>query len=188
MKFFDRINERKNRIVTAGIMAATEAQTLREESASKPRSKTAIRAKKIIDNFIYEKHEDNTELFALNVEGAPTVIEEVYDIAVVPDGYYVTGGGLTRTLNIIIYSDSNSDNTILFRQSTKANFNIHYNTEGHDFEKITVNGLSALYIDYSVDGFVAGSVIWDNGDYIFEVNCDMPKSDIIKLAENVKTQ
>lgn len=48
MKFFDRINERKNRIVTAGIMAATEAQTLREESASKPRSKTAIRAKKII--------------------------------------------------------------------------------------------------------------------------------------------
>lgn len=48
MKFFDRINERKNRIVTAGIMAATEAQTLREESASKPRSKTAMRAKKII--------------------------------------------------------------------------------------------------------------------------------------------
>ncbi len=47
MKFFDSLINRKNRIVTAGIMAAAEAQTAREEAASKPQSKTARRLKKI---------------------------------------------------------------------------------------------------------------------------------------------
>ena len=149
---------------------------------------TACAAAKIIGDFIYEKYEDNTELFALNVEGAPTVIEEVYDIAVVPEGYYAVSTILTRTQHIIGYSDISSDKTIVLRQSTKANFNIHYNTEGHAFEKTTVNGLPALFIDFSEDDYVGGSVIWDNGDYIFEVNGDMPKNDVIKLAENVKAE
>ncbi len=48
MKLFDSLINRKNRIVTAGIMAAAEAQTAREEAASKPQSKTARRLKKIV--------------------------------------------------------------------------------------------------------------------------------------------
>ena len=41
----------------------------------------------VTENFRGTVHEDNTQLFAINIEGAPTAIEYTYELSDIPQGF-----------------------------------------------------------------------------------------------------
>ena len=141
----------------------------------------------IISHFVIMEHDNNTQLKAGDFSGGKEIIEEIYYIYALPDGFEcvnelkpeMSGG----SEHWITYTNDNL--VIAFFQSTKESYDAHYSAEESDLEHITINGYSALYIDYGSE-IDSGTIIWDNGDYIFEVTGTFPKNKLIELAESVK--
>ncbi len=139
----------------------------------------------IIGEFIGSEHEDNTQLFAKNIGGAPATIEDVYVLTEIPEGFVCTGEMLVPSAYCITYTNDSTGANIMLIQSTKMEFSTHYNTEGYWFEEIEINGHTGLCIEFDVEDHI---IVWDNGDYILELTCELSKNETIKLAKSAKLQ
>lgn len=126
-------------------------------------------------------YNDNTRIFAFDVGGSPSVIEEQYMLSVVPEGFELCEH---EANDIYVYSlYQNSENQrLVFQQSVKNKFHPHINTEGYDLQETSINGCNAVYIEYSSDQGVSSIVIWNNKDYIITLSGDFDKSELVNLA------
>lgn len=142
----------------------------------------------IISHFIIMEHENNTQLKAEDFSGGKETIEEIYYISALPDGFEcvdeVTPEMLAGCMHSITYYNDD-DIMISLLQSTKEVYDAHYSAEENGLENIVINGHTAIYIDYGGE-VESGSIIWDNGDYIFEISGFLPKNKLIELAKSVK--
>lgn len=140
-----------------------------------------------ISPFIMKEHSDNTELFAGDISGAPEIIERVYYLDGLPEGYkeierYSDWCGEQVTY----YFNDDPYNSLMFTQTVKSEYNAHFNTEGYSFEYAEINGHDGLYIDFSGKGEIFGSVVWDNGDYILSIDGNLAKNELFDLAKSAK--
>lgn len=126
-------------------------------------------------------YNDNTRIFAFDVGGSPSVIEEQFMLSVVPEGFELCE---YEANDIYVYSlYQNSENQrLVFQQSVKNKFHPHINTEGYDLQETSINGCNAVYIEYSSDQGVSSIVIWNNKDYIITLSGDFDKSELVNLA------
>lgn len=127
-------------------------------------------------------YSDNTHLFAADKGNCPATIEYEYYLSELPEGFEMVENISTCTDVYTRYEKKFSCQGITLTQYTKNEFKPHYNTEHHDFEEIDINGHSGLCLDFS-DGSI---LIWDNVDYILELNGNLPKNELMFLAENTK--
>ncbi len=146
---------------------------------------TAITAAAILllKGFIAKENKDNTQLFAENIAGAPTTIEEIYYIPELPEGYEYEDSTVTDVRIYTIYLNENDD-FICFDQYAKVELNIYY--DNNTMHPINIGEHDGVYIDYSADANEVSCVIWDNGDYIMQLEGVLTKEEIIALAESVK--
>lgn len=142
----------------------------------------------IISRFVIMEHDNNTQLRAGDFSGGKEAIEEIYYISALPEGFVCVdevtpemSGGVEHW--ITYYNDDNIMIELL--QSTKESYDAHYSTEENGLENIVINGHTAIYIDYGGNTY-SGTVVWDNGDYVFEISGFLPKNKLIELAESVK--
>lgn len=132
-------------------------------------------------------NEDNTQLFAINMENCPETIEYEYYLPDLPEGFEMVEHNNLSSFDVYIkYQNELSGQTIMFTQCTKKIYFPHYNTEDHNFEEIDINGHEGIYIYYDGLEYVRTIVIWDNGDYILELVGDMPKNNLVNLAKSAK--
>lgn len=126
-------------------------------------------------------YNDNTRIFAFDVGGSPSVIEEQYMLSVVPEGFELCE---YEANDIYVYSlYKNSENqTLAFQQTVKSKFHPHINTEGYDLQETKVNSCNAIYIEYINAYGVSSTVIWDNEDYILELFGDFDNNELRDLA------
>lgn len=137
-----------------------------------------------IRTFIMREHRDNTQLFAFDVQGAPEFIEQLYCLYDLPEGYKEIDRFTNDYSLNIIYQNCNGTDHIVFYQDVKRYYGRHYNTEGYDFEEINIGEYSGLYIDWSDENTNYGSVIWANGEYVFEIIGDLTKNELLNLANH----
>lgn len=147
-----------------------------------------VTAAAVTITFLRREHEDNTQLFAANIEGAPTVLEDIYVLTALPIEYECTTDNLMLEMHTSIFTHKITGKTVMFTQTVKSEFYAHYNTEGYEFQEISVNDHDGLYIDFAYDGIESGLIVWDNGDYIFDIDGDLSKDELIHLAETIKIQ
>ena len=141
----------------------------------------------ISQSFRGEVHSDNTELFPINLENCPTVIEDKYYLSELPEGFEIVSIRLNPFSMTLIYENKQTGKTITFNQMTKPEFTpIHYNTEKSELVKVEINGYSGVFLDISNDKQTFTGIIWDNGDYILELFGDMTKNNLINLANSAK--
>lgn len=138
-------------------------------------------------SFRGEVHSDNTELFAINLENCPTVIEEKYFLPEIPEGFEVLQTTSSPFNKYISYINKQTEQTITLRQSVKSEFgSIHFNTEKGELIEIEINGHNGLLIDLSDEENTFFDIIWDNGDYILKISGNLPKNDLLNLAQSAK--
>ncbi len=128
-----------------------------------------------------------TLLNAKNYENAPLTIECVYTLNSVPEGFELIETIPSPTSVYTLYENSLTDQTIALSQWVKSHFAPHVNTEHRAPEEIAINGSTGLYIDLSRDSDKT-LLIWDNGDYIFELSADLDKKATIDLAKINKVE
>lgn len=145
----------------------------------------------VIPGFKGVVHPDNLHLFAIDVTGGEEEIKYVYDFPEAPEGFMLHEKQVSPFHTFIYYceTDFSEDNPtlhnkiIVLSQSIKSNYDIHLDNERHKFVKKTVNGHNALYMygyyksDISGEDRVGAILIWDNGDYILEINASLSAED-----------
>lgn len=138
-------------------------------------------------NFYGKVNADNTELFVINTENCPSTIEDKYYLPCLPDGYEVLGTDSTPFYEWISYENPATEQTLTFCQFAKVSFDsTHYDTENQKFQEININGHSGLCLDYSSQGYNYAVIVWDNGDYIFELFGEYSKNELCDLAKTAK--
>lgn len=141
----------------------------------------------ISQSFRGEVHSDNTELYVINTDNCPSFIEEKYYLSDLSQDFELLDTDSTPFYENTSYKNKLMGQIIVFRQWVKTEYDSsHYNTEGQDFEEIEINGHYGICLDFSPKGHISSCVIWDNGDYIFELSGDLPKNELIDLAKTAK--
>lgn len=146
-----------------------------------------VTAAAVTITFLRREHRDNTELFAANIEGAPTILEEVYHITAVPEGYECTTNNISKVDHTQIYTYKDTYVTFMFYQCVKSEYNKHYDNERGNLKETKLGNYPAiLYIDDSEKDEIISLIVWDNGDYIFELVGCFSENDLRTLAESVQ--
>lgn len=128
-------------------------------------------------------HEDNTQLFAVDVENSPAKIEYKYVLASIPDGFEMTDTDATPFDCYTLYKNKQTGQEITLIQWVKSEFDPHLNTEHYQLEETTVNGKDGFCIDFSEQTYSHSLLVWDNGDYIIEIIADLNKEELKNLSK-----
>lgn len=141
----------------------------------------------ISQSFRGDVHSDYTRIFPIDTENCPETIEEKYYLSEIPERFVLLETDPTLFSVYTCYIDYSTRETITFQQYIKTDFGTHnLNTEHHQIEEIDVNGHVGLCVDFSDSEQTCSLLMWDNGDYIFEVSADFSKDILIKLAKSTK--
>ena len=126
---------------------------------------------------------DNTHIFAVDTEGCPETIEYEYALAFVPEGFELAEKGVSLTDVCILYMNNTTGQLIVFQQWVKSHYMPHIDTENGILNEVDINGKAGLYVDFGDSSWENSLVIWDNGDYIIEIDANLDKKSIINLAK-----
>ncbi len=131
------------------------------------------------NGFKFTTKPTHTQVLAAGWEDAPEIIEDYYMIDVPKDFVLEENSGseLVYTVEYI-----KEDEFIKFRQFAKKNYNATYNTEGYEYEELIFDDHNAFYIQWKN----YNALVWDNGDYILEIQSTMHKKALIELAKSAK--
>ena len=121
-----------------------------------------------------------TEVVSLDVHNENDFISEIYKLDALPAGYVYNEywGGLDRTFTY--YKNGNGD-LLMMMQSVKEEFRPEYIENVSEFTETSINGMCGYYSN--VEEYT--DLVWDNGEYIFELNGKLPVEDLIKAAESL---
>ena len=131
-------------------------------------------------------HEDNTQLFPINMENGLETIEYEYYLPVLPEGFEMVEH---ESFSVNVYTEYKNklyDQTITLYQYTKNKFATHFNNENHLFEEIMINDHNGLFFEDIDSENIHSMIIWDNNDYILELIGDLPKDSLVDLAKTAK--
>jgi len=135
-----------------------------------------------IYSFGFKKQPDHTIAFSENIENSPSIIEYVYVIEPLSDGFEESKRTTGSVVSNITYQN---DKSILFlKQYVKKKYICNYNTEGYEIKKIDVNGHDGFYVKLKNDNFL----VWDNGDYVLELYSTLDKDELLNLSKYMKIQ
>ena len=141
----------------------------------------------ISQNFRGDVNNEFTNIFLVNTENCPTIIEERYYFSEIPEGYELYEDESTPFDSCISYKNMSTGHIISLSQSVKNGYGTHHlNTEHYKLEEVEINGNSGLCIDYSDAIQARVLILWDNGDYILEITADMNKNEVVDLAKSTK--
>lgn len=136
-----------------------------------------------------EIHKDGIEIVTADYKDSLQMIEYVYCLPEIPEGFVLTDSSLDK---IMYYEDYWLDNKmVILMQTIKSNFHQSLR-DGQIPEEVDINGKRGFYYEEKS----VGTIFWDNGDYILMVTGTLPKEDdpsgvftkedLIELAKSAK--
>lgn len=142
----------------------------------------------VSESFRGAVHDDNTQLFAINVEGAPTTIEYTYELSDLPQGFELIESHISDNLAYTNYYNKESGKTIVIKQYVKSEFFLRYNTEQNEFQSVEINGYEVISLEINNNNGKTTILTWDNGDYIIEIVSELDSKTLVHLAKTTKIQ
>ncbi len=129
----------------------------------------------------YDDYATYALLHGTYVEDTPNFIKEKYDITYNLDEFTRTVNDDDEICRYITYKYQ--DSYIELVQSTINDYSAWLNTEDADVLEIEINGHKAILCTFSNGGCY---VLWNNDDYILEINSNLDKNIVIGIAKSVE--
>lgn len=133
-----------------------------------------------VRDFFTETFSTHTAVQSADTAEAPETIEAVYTIDV-PEGFETEDEFVSDIFCNTTYVNNNKH--IYFSQNVKSAFDVNVNTEDHTMEYVEINGCDGFIVDIGID---EAYILWDNGEYVFEMLGNIGKSELISVAETVQ--
>ncbi|NLG03402.1 MAG: DUF4367 domain-containing protein [Clostridia bacterium] len=177
------INQRKKPyyklINTFGKRVACITLTIIVASSITVMSSEALRTR--FKGFFIQIENTHSTIKSDDKANCPDTIEEIYEITYDLSDFTVEFEDYDEYDRHTTYKKGNI--IISFYQHSKPSYDVDYNTEDAEIQEIEINEIKGLYF---LDNKNYDHLIWDNGDYIFNVNSNIGKDELIKIAESVQ--
>lgn len=95
----------------------------------------------------------------------------------IPDGFILTDN---EFIEHVEYSDGDMRFTVT---KYEINGQLDFDTEEYPYEEIMIDGIKYIY--FRADEYYAG-IIFNNDKYIYGVNGNISKEELVKIAQNIK--
>lgn len=193
--FSDKFNRRMSKLIkrreksyyimisTAGRRAACIILMIVMLSAS---TLTVKAVRDAVYDFIMRIFGDHTEVAVEdgNSNEYPETIEEEYCISDLPKGFEIADENRLVKKYFVLYS--NGKKYIMFSQYTMDYYKNNYDNELSDFEKLIDSDTEYLVRHSNFDDSI--TIIWNNGRYVFEMNGNLDKKQLLDLCKSTKKQ
>lgn len=162
---------RLNQQIAIAVLAALTALLMTGAAVYFVRMVTGLRA---------NEYTDHSEIFALDSD-APEIIETKYRITYDLSGWEETVLNDDELTYWVQYE--NGEDSIDFRYFPKIIYNnFRLNTEYSGLETVTICGKEAMYY---VTQLNTKSLVWDNGDYIFQLDFTVTMEEAEKIIASI---
>ena len=133
--------------------------------------------------FITEIFDTHTEVQTIQDNTAPECFEDIYVITNIPDGFEIVfqNDNIEET-PVLITEYRSGQQRIIFSQSIKSRYIVNVNTEGYEMTRVDINGNEGFIVDFADDIYI----VWDNRDYILEIDSNIGKDALIDVVKSVK--
>lgn len=132
-------------------------------------------------------YSDRTQLYPIDIENCPTIIEEKYYLPELPEGFVLWDTDSNPYYEYVAFRNADTGQSITFSQDVKKkDWSTNFNTEYYQLEEIEINGHYGVCIDFSTSNYISSHVLWDNGDYILHISANLPMNEVIDLAKSAK--
>lgn len=133
--------------------------------------------------FITEIFDTHTEVQAIQDDTAPESFEDIYVITNIPDGFEIVfqNDNIEET-PVLMTEYRNGQQRIIFNQCIKSQYDVNINTEGYEMIQIDINGSEGFMVNMVDDV----CIVWDNGDYILEIDSNIGKDILIDMINSVQ--
>lgn len=144
----------------------------------------------IISHFAFEHHNDNSIIIHADPDIGKQRITELYYIPELPEGFKLV---TEMTLDMCEYkmhtvyyrcTEQGKEGSITFTQSTYDICEVHYSNKYNYIEEVSFGDNTGYCVEYTKGG--SKTLLWDNGEYVFELSSGMKKEELIRLAESMK--
>lgn len=117
------------------------------------------------------------------VDSHKTVIEKKYSITV-PDGYVLDETNSVDTDEMVLHKYLNQNKELVFTQEVKSVFKLYIDNEHTNLASKTDKDGQEILV-HNIDD-VSVILIWDNGEYIFELSGEMSETELMEIYYTVK--
>jgi len=129
-------------------------------------------------NFVLEIGQPNTD-FNFSDNGGSSYSDDDITLEYVPMGFEMTDSYSTRQKVFLTFTSGEKYFQIVI---SDINSNSSIDTENGTIEKADVNGYEAVYTTNKN----INALIWHNNELVFRIAGNIPKEEILKIAENIK--
>ena len=126
--------------------------------------------------FIVQKFSDFSTYSVINNSD----VEKVYDIEIgyMPEGFELEKNYITDNYKACGYSN---DTKWINIYKTKIDSKIEFDTEYKNKDSVIINGYDGVYYSDASD---FNGIVWNNGYFIYRIQGNISKDELIKIAEN----
>ena len=135
------------------------------------------------NGFKFYKQQDHTDVFTVNWENSPKMIEDMYYLTALSEEFELIEYWKGTAVSRLRFEDRNG-NFLILRQLVKEGFHVYYNTEGYELEEVMVGDCNGFFIEYK--GEPENLLAWDNGDYVIELIGNFTKEELLDLAKSAE--
>lgn len=138
-------------------------------------------------SFTGKVYPDNTQMFAYD-DTAPTAIEQIYYLEGLPDDFILTESYGEIGDDFIQHNYTNQVNdSLIFEQYTKNRYNAHFDNEHSVIDSIELDEFAGFIwkpMDYNNYQYI--TIVWDTGDYVLSLWCNLDENEAADLAKSAK--
>lgn len=127
-------------------------------------------------------YNDILQLRVVDPENGPQTIEYKYALDPVPEGFEIIRRDTWTTRVCTSYLNRAADQIIILYQYVRSSYEGNYYSEKYVIKDAVINGCPGLYIDRG-RGSGYSRIVWDDGDYIFEIIADLTKKETADLLK-----
>ena len=103
-------------------------------------------------------------------------------IGYIPDGFELESSEKLSKYLILKYSNSDGLSFTIYKTSSSTE--IDFDTETYNNETIYINNIVYTYSENTSSN--NKSVVWINNDYIYKINGQLSKEELLKISSNIK--
>ena len=136
-------------------------------------------AKPAFEKYSLKKYSDHSEYEILSKKKETQEVKSL-TVNYIPEGFEKTEE--ENNINNIVYTYRNNDKYFYIGKYT-LDTSVGYNTEKYEEELIKIDNKEYIY--YKVSNNMQG-VLFNNGEYIYEIDGNISKEELVDIAQNVE--
>lgn len=129
-------------------------------------------------DFIVQKFKDHSTYSVVNVSDVKNVGD--IEIGYIPEGFENNKNISNESFQLLSFSDNTHWINVWKKRMT---YELTYETEHKTEEYIKINEYKGIYYENSNSHY--SGIIWNDGKFIYTIEGDIAKEELIKIAENI---